>query len=154
MAPPILISMPAPRSPFAHSLEPRSCQKLSSGLARPQLVASQNTGVSPRAFPPASGLSKLRLPRVLCETLQRLCCLEVLTSHFLASRIKHFPSPAQSQRQGESPISSFCPAKAPRIPVTRSFLLTLHFSSYPLPWVRGRDQSYTQLCSDLLHFCL
>ena len=52
MAPPILISMPAPRSPFAHSLVPRSCQKLSSGLARPQLVASQNTGVSPRAFPP------------------------------------------------------------------------------------------------------
>lgn len=73
---------------------------------------------------------------------------------FLASRIKCFPSLARSQRQGERPISSFCPAKAPRIPVTRSFLLTLHFSSYHLPWVRGRDQSYTQLCSDLLHFCL
>lgn len=64
------------QEPLAHSLGPRSCQKLSSGLASPWLVASQNTGVSPRAFPLASGVSKALTPTqapsvVLYKTLQR-----------------------------------------------------------------------------------
>lgn len=136
VVPPTLISMLSPSSPLCP-------QPGSKKLPKTQLRAGSAENCPPgkpplwsSAKPPLSGSPSSRLTK------------------FLASHIKCFLSPAWSPRQGESLISSFCLAEAHRIPVTRSFLLTFHFSSYPLPRVRHLDQSYAQLCSVLLHFCL